>query len=164
MKTHMDGSWVHKDLIPTGQLAIEIYGGTNWSATKTLKKPETSTWEEVIEKVIPYLHSAAKRIRDARLKHEEWRRKMDEAEKIRKEHEQAIEERALLAKSILDDIWLYSRAETIRKYCRMAEQKHPSTSYLKKIEIARQIADWLDPTTDYEDELLSERYDATSFL
>ena len=162
--TRMEDNQVRRDFPPTGELAIEIYGGTGHNPTKILKETKTSTWEEVIENVIPYLHKAAAIIRTDRLKWEEWRRRMDEAERQRKEHEQAIDERFSMVKSILEDMWMYKRAVAIRKYCDVFEQKAISASYLKKIEAARQFADWIDPTIDYEDELLSERYDPKSFL
>ena len=80
------GSRKHKTLVPSGKLAIEIYGGTRLNATRTLVKPEGGKWEVIIDDVIPYLHEAASRIRKERLLREEWRRKNDEAERIRKEH------------------------------------------------------------------------------
>lgn len=159
-----EGSWKHKTLTPSGELAIEIYGGARWDATRTLVKPEDGKWEVVIEDVIPYLHKAAGRIRKERLAHEEWRRKNDEAERIRKEHIRAIEDRATIVNDILEDVWLFERAELIKRYCDIAEKLTDSEEYRAKIQIAREVADWINPMSDYEDELLSERYSVTDFL
>ena len=158
------GSSKHKTLIPSGKLAIEIYGGTGWNATRTLVKPEGSTWEKVIEDTIPYLHGAAGRIRKERLLQEEWKRKNDEAQRIRIEHNKAIADRATAVKQILEDVWLFERAELIKRYCDVVEQLTDSEGYRAKIQIAREVADWINPLSDYEDELLSERFRATDFL
>lgn len=163
LKRNYNG-WGYNQYVPNGILVFDIYGGTSWNPTKVLMKAEGQEWEDAFDDIIPYLHIAAKRIKANRLEAEDWHRKMEEEERLRQEHEQAIEDRASIVKSIVKDIWLFDRAETIRRYCDMAEQRNISDDYLKKIEVARQIADWLDPTVDYEDELLSERYKPTSFL
>ena len=75
-----------------------------------------------------------------------------------------IRARAAQVKSILQDIYLYEQAKIIQDYCDMVEPLTKSENYLKKIQIARSFADWVNPTTDYEDELLSELYDAKDFL
>lgn len=164
LKTIKEGSWERKAFIPLGELVIEIYGGTGWNATRTLVKPEDGKWEDIIEEVIPYLHKAAGRIRKERLAQEELRRKNEEEARIRKEHIRAIQDRATAVKQILEDVWLFERAELIKRYCDIAEQLTKSEKYKAKIQIAREVADWINPTSDYEDELLSERYSVTDFL
>lgn len=147
-----------------GILALEIYGGTRRIATKVLEETKSQKWETLFEKVIPYLHSAAKRIREDRLKWEAWHRKMEEKERIRKEHEKLISDRASIVQSIISEVMLYKRAETIRQYCNIVEKGMYQKGSMERIAIARQIADWIDPTVDYVDKLLSERYDVEDFL
>lgn len=52
----------------------------------------------------------------------------------------------------------------MRKFCDNAEQRSPSEEYKKVIAIARSVADWIDPTTDYTDTILAEKYRATDFI
>ena len=159
----MDGGY--NQYVPTGVLAIDIYGGTTWKATKTLVETEKCKWREVFENVIPYLRSAAVRIRKDRLETEAWQQKMREAELKRNEHRKMIEDRASVVKQIMKDVWLYEKAEIIRKYCKFAEQKLVcSDAYKEKMSVALQIADWIDPTIDYTDEILAERYKVEDFL
>ena len=145
-------------------LALEIYGGTSRKVTKVLEETKNQKWEDSFEKVIPYLHGAAKRIRADRLEWEAWRRRMAEQERLRKEHEKLIADRASVVKSIINEVMLFERAETIRQYCDIVEQRMCKEDHEDRITIARQIADWIDPTVDYVDELLSERYNAEDFL
>ena len=55
-------------------------------------------------------------------------------------------------------------AQVIRRYCDYAEQVVDSEEYKEELGIARRTADWIDPTTDYEDELLSEMFSPEDFL
>lgn len=151
--------------IPTGVLAIDIYGGTNWVATKTLVETEKCKWSEVFENIIPYLRTAAARIKEDRLKTEAWQQKMREEDMKRKEHKKMIEDRANVVQQIMKDVQLYVKAETIRKYCKFATQTMACTDeYKEKMAIAMKIADWIDPTTDYTDEILAELYEVEDFL
>ena len=155
----------YNQYVPIGLLAIELYGGTTWKATKTLVETEKYKWSEVIENVIPYLRSAAARIKKDRLETEAWQQRMREEELKRKEHRKMIEDRASVVKQIMKDVWLYEKAEIIRKYCKFAEQKMVcSDAYKEKMSVAMQIADWIDPTIDYTDEILAERYKVEDFL
>ena len=147
-----------------GILILEIYGGTSKRVTKVLEGTKNHQWEASFEKVIPYLHSAANRIRKDRLKWEAWRQRMEEKERLRKEHEKMITDRASVVKSIINEVMLYERAETIRQYCNIVEQRMCKEDNEERITTARQIADWIDPTVDYIDELLSERYKVEDFL
>ena len=145
------------------ELALEIYGGTSRVATKVLRETKNQKWEDSFERIIPYLHSAAKRIRADRLEWEAWRQRMKEEERLRKKHEKMITDRASVVKSIINDVMLYERAETIRQYCDILEQRMCKYQE-ERITIARQIADWIDPTVDHVDEILSERYKVEDFL
>ena len=72
--------------------------------------------------------------------------------------------RAQRAKSILEDIRLFERAELMRKYCDIAEQRTNSEDYKQTLDIARSVADWIDPTKDYIDETLASRYEVSDFM
>ena len=158
------GTCKYRQFAPTGVLAFEIYGGTGSNFTKVLEETSSQKWEDSFEKIIPYLHRAAKRIRMDRLEWEEWHKKQEEQQRIRREHEKVITDRASVVKTIINDVMLYERAEVIRKYCDIVEKRMQSDTYKARIAIARQIADWIDPSVDYEDEILSERYDVKDFL
>ena len=149
---------------PSGVLALEIYGGTTRNITKTLTEKKDASWEQLFDDVIPYLRNASERIKVARLALEEWRRKMDEAQKEREAREKLVKDRADAAKSIIEDILLYERAETMRRYCDMVERMECTDEYRESLGIARSVADWIDPTTEYVDELLSTKYDVDDFL
>ena len=69
-----------------------------------------------------------------------------------------------IAKAVVEDIRLFERAEIMRKFCDNAERRSPSEEYKKVIAIARSVADWIDPTTDYKDTILAEKYRATDFI
>lgn len=159
-----EGRREYNRYVPSGMLAMEIYGGTTQKATKVLMEKEGRKWKAVFEDIIPYLHSAAKRIKADRLEWEEWRRNMQEKERIRKEHEQMIKDRASIVESIMHDVMLYEKAETIRRYCDLFEPHVRSDVYRDKLATARQIADWIDPMNDYVDEILSEKYKVEDFL
>ena len=164
LRSVMHGTWRYNEFVPTGVLAIEVYGGTRWDATKVLMEKDGQKWSDVFENIIPYLKSVAKRKKADRIEAEEWNRKMQEKERIRKEHEQRIKDRASVVESIMHDVKLYEKAETIRSFCNIAETHGPSDEDKARIATARQIADWIDPTIDYVDELLSEKYKAEDFL
>ena len=151
--------------VPTGVLAIEIYGGTRWNATKTLTETNDCKWSEVFDGIIPYLHSAAKRIKKDRLETEAWQQEMEEKARKEREYAQMIKDRASVVKQIMKDVRLYERAGIIRRYCTFASQNMSfSDDYKDKLAIAMQIADWIDPTIDYVDEILAEKYDVEDFI
>ena len=52
----------------------------------------------------------------------------------------------------------------MRKFCDIAAQRSQSEEYKQAIDVARSVANWIDPTTDYVDEILAERYKATDFM
>ena len=149
---------------PSGILVLEIYGGTTGKLTKTLCNNKDTSWEALFNDVIPYLRNTAERIRIARLEFEEWRKRMDEALQERKAREQIVKDRAAAAKSIIEDIRLYNRAETMRRYCDMVEQMECTNEYRELLTIARSVANWIDPTTEYVDEILSSKYTVEDFL
>lgn len=161
--TTVDSFGVNRRSYSSGELAVEIYASGR-HPSKILTETANRKWDELFDSVVPYLKNASARLKAVHIEQEDRYRQMQERWRKQEEHEQMIKERASLAKSVLDDIWLYNRAEVIRKYCYMVEKKTLTDEYLKKLEVARAFADWLDPTVDYVDELLSERFKATDFL
>ena len=149
---------------PSGILALEIYGGTTGKLTKTLTERKDASWEVLFDDVIPYLRNAAERRKVARLEYEDWRRRMDAEIQERKAFEQKVRDRAAIAKSIVEDILLFERARTMKRYCDIVEQMPCTDEYRESLAIARSVADWIDPTKDYVDELLSTMYDVEDFL
>ena len=93
-----------------------------------------------------------------------WQKQREEEEKMRKEKERILLERAALAKSVIEDIRLFERAEMMRKYCDIAGQRSPYEEYKKAIAIAQSVADWMDPTTDYTDPILAGSFQVTDFI
>ena len=164
LKSVMHGSWKYNEYIPTGALAFEIYGGTRWNATRVLMETEGQKWNEVFDNVIPYLHAAAKRIKADRLATEDWQRKQAEERRKREEHEKMIKDRASIVESIMHDVSLYEKAETIRRYCDLFERHVDSEEYRDRIATARHIADWIDPMNDYVDVILAEKYRVEDFI
>ena len=158
-------SYPSRVLVPTGMLELELYAGYfEWKPSKLFADTEYTKLEEKIDDIVPYLKSAIEELKRIHQAEEERRIQQEEEKRLREEHEQMIKARAALVKSILQDIYLYEQSKIIRDYCDKVEPLTKSENYLKKIQIARSFADWINPTTDYEDELLSELYDAEDFL
>ena len=164
LKSVMNGAWRYNEYVPTGILAMEIYGGIRWDASKVLMEKDDKKWKDVFEDIIPYLKGVANRKKAERIEAEEWYRKRQEQERIRKEHEQMIKDRALVVESIMHDVMLFEKAETIRRYCDLFERHVRSDEHKDRLATARQIADWLDPMNDYVDDLLAEKYKVEDFI
>ena len=156
-------SYPSRILVPTGKLELELYAGYfEWKPSKLFADTDYTKLEDKIDEVVPYLKGAIKELQEIHLREEIERKEQEEKARKQKEHEQALEARAKQVKSILRDIRLYDRARIIRDYCDKVAPLIESESYLKKIELARRFADWIDPTVAYTDEL-SELYYKTDF-
>lgn len=154
-------SYPSRILVPTGKLELELYAGYyEWKPSKLYADTDYTKLEDKIDDIVPYLKKAFEELKRIHEREEERRIEREEQARKKKEHEQALEERARQVKSIMRDIRLYDRARVIREYCDKVEPRVSSASYLKKIELARRFADWIDVTVDYTDEL-SERYSET---
>ena len=155
-------SYPSRILVPTGKLELELYAGYfDWKPSKLYADTDYTKLEDKIDEVVPYLKKAIDELKEIHLREEIQRQEQEERARKQKEHEQALEERAKQVKSILRDIRLYDRARIIREYCDKVEP-FAAQGYLKKIELARRFADWIDVTVDYTDEL-SELYRKTDF-
>ena len=158
------GDGTRKAFVPTGQLSIDIFSGTSCTPNREVRG---RTFQEVmaqLDALIPYLRRAAVRIRKARLKASEWKREQEEKERIQREHSERIEERLSVARHILKEVALFRKAESIRDYCDRIEQRISDPAFLEKVSVARAVADWIDPTVDYVDSLLSEKMAASDIV
>jgi len=149
---------------PTGRLVIEIYRSSRYRPAKTITANNEEEWSEKADRVILYMKAKIEEYNAHKAEYELWQRQREEEERIRQEKERILRERANIAKGVLEDIRLFERAETLRKYCDIADQRSTSEEYKKAIAIARSVADWIDPTTDYTDPILSQRYSASDFI
>ncbi len=151
-------------LVPTGRLVLELYAGySDTHPSKLFSDTEYTKLEDKVQEIVPYLKHA---VQESKRKSEQaviLYRQQEEELRRKREHEQEIIQRAEQLKSILRDIRLYNRAQIIRNYCDQVEPSVSSTDYLKKIEIARRFADWIDVTVDYTDEL-TEKYCESDLL
>lgn len=149
---------------PTGRLVIEIYRGTRYRPAKTITANNDEEWPEKAESVILYMKARIEEYNAHKAEYELWQKQREEEERIRIEKERILQERADTAMGVIEDIRLFERAETMRKYCDIAEHRSSSEEYKKAIAVARSVADWIDPTTDYIDPILAQRYRASDFI
>lgn len=162
-ETTMKYGYPYSVLVPTGKLELEVYAGYfEWKPSKLYADTEYTKLEDKLDDVVPYVKGAIEELKRIHEEEEIERKEEEERARIEQEHEEALEERAQQVMSILDDIRLYHRAQVIRNYCDKVEPLVSSKDYLKKIELARRFADWIDPTIEYDDEL-SEMYDEEAF-
>lgn len=150
--------------IPTGRFVIEIYKDSYHRPAKTITTQNEEEWPDKASGVIPFLKDVVAQSKAHKAENELWRKQQEENEKRRKEKESILRERVEIAKAVVEDIRLFERAEIMRKFCDNAERRSPSEEYKKVIAIARSVADWIDPTTDYKDTILAEKYRATDFI
>ena len=149
---------------PSGKLVLEIYHGFCSKPSKVISATSDAEWAEKANAIIPYLRALVEQWKIQRIEDEPWERQEEEEERKREEKEKIISERAEKALSVLEDIRLFERAELMRKYCDIAMARASSEEYKETLTIARSVADWIDPTLDYEDEILAEKYDAEDFI
>ncbi len=160
-----DNGYPTRILVPTGKLELELYAGYfEWKPSKLFADTDYTTLEDKIDDIVPYLKTAIEELKRIHQAEEERRIRQEEEKRLQKEHMQVIQARAALLKSILQDILLYEKAMVIRDYCDKIEPSVKSEDYLEKIKVARSFADWINPTTNYKDELLSEFYGVKDFL
>ena len=93
-----------------------------------------------------------------------WQKAEREKELVRQEHQNRINDRRDAFCQVIGDGLLLRKAEEIRCCCDLIESRTTDSSYLEKTRIAREIADWIDPTTDYVDALLSEKMDVSDII
>ncbi|MBP5636090.1 MAG: hypothetical protein J6X25_01045 [Bacteroidales bacterium] len=149
---------------PTGRFVIELYRCGSFKPAKTLTANTEEEMPYKADSILLYMKAEVEYDKAHREENERKWREWEEAERRRQEKERMLEERADMAKAVIEDIRLFERAETMRKFCDIAEQRSTSEDYKKVIAIARSVADWIDPTTDYTDTILAARYSASDFI
>ena len=100
---------------------------------------------------------------------ERLRQEREEAERKEAEHRAALAHRGESAKEVIALVKKYERAQNIRQSCEALEGLAKENGRLdsaleEKIDIARKVADWIDPFCDYEDELLAEKFNPEDFM
>jgi hypothetical protein len=149
---------------PTGSFVIEIYKGGSFRPSKTITANNEEELPYKADSIFLYMKAEVEYDKAHREENELKWKQWQEAERRRQEEERMLEERADMAKAVIKDIRLFERAETMRKFCIIAEQRSSSEEYKKALAIARSVADWIDPTTDYTDPILAHRYMASDFI
>lgn len=158
------GIWTSQTSAPTGVLTLEVYGIGSDKPARVLTASNDAEWEMKANDIIPYLKAAVEQDKIRSKESKKYWKQREKEERIMKERVRIRQKRAEKAKSIIEDIRLFERAETMRKFCDIAAQRTQSEEYKQAIDVARSVADWIDPTTDYVDEILAERYKATDFM
>ena len=157
-------SFTRRVSTPTGDLVLELYEGGWYKPSKVLNAKDKAGWESKAENLIPYLKEKVAQSKIRRIESLPWQLEREELERKRKEKARQLQERAETAKRVIADIRRYERAEYMRRYCDLAEQRPISDEYKKVLAVARSVADWIDPTIDYKDAILSEKYEIADFL
>ena len=145
-------------------LVLDLHTGSSHRPSRTLTITDDPTLLTWADSLVPFMRhlaaaNAARRLADAPLHLQR------EAEARQREQLRLLRQsRAHRALSILPDLRLFERAELMRKYCSIALDRTTSEEYKETLEIARSVADWIDPTTDYVDPILAGHYDVKDFL
>lgn len=149
---------------PTGKFVIELYRCGAFRPAKTITANDEEELPNKADSFLLYMKAEVEDSKAHAAENELWQKQREEEKRLRIEKESILRERVEVAKAVVEDIRLFERAEIMRKFCDNAEQRSPSEEYKKVIAIARSVADWIDPTTDYTDTILAEKYRATDFI
>ena len=147
-------SWTTHSWIPDGRMAVEFY----WRRhnPKEFSDTEYTVVEDKLDDIVAWLRKAFIKVRDERLEMERYHREMEERERQRKELENRRKERIRDVNAVIMEFRRYRKACELREFCSALESVRDGSEELAaKIRTTRAIADWIDPFSDYEDELLS---------
>ena len=154
MRINVKGKYPHRFHMATGRLSIEIYSSTSVVASpKAFVVPTNGGLEERFDEIAKYLKQASERLKDYLAKELAWHMKQEEERQQREDHLDRLQQREDAVLSVFNDMELYMKAQMIRKYCSLAQTMFPTAEYQAKTSAALEIADWIDPTIDYTDEL-----------
>lgn len=156
--------WSRQRIIPTNTLSFEIFDGSR--PVRKFRDTERIKLEERFDEIVSYLRKEAQQ-RKKEMEEAERRRIIEEQRRIeRLELKRRVKERVNLAESIFEDIKLYEKSRLIREYCVRFRSIVPEMNERNrmKLEVAESIANWIDPTVDYQDELLVMEYTEESIL
>ena len=153
-----------KRVIPSNCLSFEIFD-YRWPIRK-FRDTTRLRLEDRFDEIVSFLRKEAQQ-RKKEMEEAEKRRLIEEQQrKERLELQRRIQDRANLAESVLTDINLYEKARVIREFCEKYRSFAPKMSELNmmKLEVAESIANWIDPTTDYRDNLLAMEFTKETIL
>lgn len=149
---------------PSGTLVLDLHTGSSYRPARTLTITDNPTLLTWADSLIPFMRHLASANAAARLAYEPIRLQLEEEERRRQAAHHLRRTRATRALSILPNLRLFERAELMRKYCNIALERTTSEEYKETLQIALSVANWIDPTTDYEDPILAGHYNVEDFL
>lgn len=149
--THYDRTVYH----PTGILSFQLYGsfGREWKDGKV-------TLESQLSKIIAQLELAGKEWKERRSQWKIDEENRKEKERIKKELEQRKEKELSDFKETLQNSSRWHKAVNLRNYIDAVELKAQQNNSITEelsnwLQWARKKANWYDPFTEAEDELLN---------
>ena len=152
-----------------GELRFIISWGWNFYNKQEFKDTSTIKVEDRIVSIIARLEIVSKEIKERREADELARLRRQEEERRKEERKKLEEIEVKKLKSLIHDMNLYHAANAIRNYIDIVEQNSIAGGYQSEenqqlLEWARKKADWLDPTSEYQDDLLSNNYSPYDFI
>lgn len=160
------GSRISSTLKPNGQLAVEFYIRWSFKPSRIYRDSDSSKVEEIIDDMVEWLKLACKKVREDRIESERWQAEMEEKYRIEKELESRRKNRINEVKSVMLDFRRFQKARELREYSQALKRHlfNLPVDCSNKIQTALEIADWIDPLTEYEDPLLSEKISIKDLL
>lgn len=151
-------SWNNTDYVPTGILSFKIdeYPEKEFNDTNNI------TLEEQLPKILTKLELISKKIKrdneDREIRHQEYLKKREIEEAIKKRHVNEIEN----FKKLLENSERWKKATDLRNFIHELENKAIKENTLSEelsnwIKWSNDKADWFDPLVNKNDELLTER-------
>jgi len=159
------GMWTSNVLKADGRLAVEFYkNGFSHQCKEYADTPYTKA-EDKIDDMVVWLRKASVSVREDRLERERWQEENRERERIRQEREAMVKRRVETVQSVMKDFRRYRKAVEIREFCEALRlASHGDEGCETKVRTALEVADWLDPTVDYTDNLLEGRISLDTLL
>lgn len=156
--------WSRQRIIPTNSLSFEIFDGSR--PVRKIRDTGRLKLEERFDEIVSYLRKEAQQRKQEMEEAEQRRLQEEQRRRDELELKKRIQDRVDLAESILTDIYLYDKARVIREYCEKFRSYVPKMSEKNrmKLEVAESIANWIDPTVNYRDDLLAMEYTRESIL
>jgi hypothetical protein len=147
-------SWQNIEYHPTGILSFRIEGQRQWEDGK-------QSLEEQLNKILAWLEAEVARRKQRQEESERIREQNRERKRLRKELEERKQKELAGFKKTLQKATRWHKATNLRNYIDAVEQialaSHGVTKELQAwLEWARKKADWYDPFTECDDELLND--------
>lgn len=155
------------EIVHSNEFAVVIY--TDISRYREFSDTKTIKVEEKFQDMLDHMRAMAD-------EHIEWKERCQiqrqrlEAERQEKEkHEAEVRFRVAVARNISFEMKRFERAKQIRDYIERVKDAAIRNNGLtpalqQKLEIAKSVADWIDPSIDYIDEVLAESHSMGEFL